>query len=272
MAIHTPIAMTIAGSDSGGGAGIQADLKTFSALNCYGTNVITAITAQNTCTVTDVHEVPAAMVSAQIDAVLSDIRVNAIKIGMLFSVDIIKSVAEQLARVDIPIVLDPVMIAKSGDSLLQKDAISTMINDLFKSCDLLTPNLPEAAKILGCGEAKNLEEMTMQAFRILTLGPKAVLLKGGHGQGDICHDILVSNGHVILQLDAKRQTTKNTHGTGCTYSAAIAANLSKQMPLKEAVKTAHAYLQNAIKAADGLNIGHGHGPVHHFYDMWSEHD
>ena len=262
------IVLTIAGSDSGGGAGIQADLKTFSALGTYGASVITAITAQNTKTVTAVHEVPADIVGAQLEAVLEDLAVDAIKIGMLFSPDIINIVSEILKSTRIPIVLDPVMIAKSGDKLLQSDAVESMVEKLFPLASLLTPNLPEAAVLLGIQQAKNTTEMLVQSANLLALGPKAVLLKGGHGKTDICTDLLVLKNGDELQLDAPRIDTKNTHGTGCTYAAAIAAELAKGADLTAAVNNSHDYLQQAIKAADQLKIGSGHGPVHHFYDMW----
>lgn len=262
------VALTIAGSDSGGGAGIQADLKTFSALGVYGASVITAVTAQNTCAVNAVHEIPANIVGNQINTVLSDIAVGAIKIGMLFSSDIIIETAECLKMTNIPIILDPVMIAKSGDELLQASAVKSLIEHLVPLCELLTPNLPEAAMLLGATTAKNTQEMHEQAKALLDLGPKTVLLKGGHGNGDICNDILLGQDGQFIQLSAKRQATKNTHGTGCTYSAAITAMLTRGNDLATSVGHAHIYLQNAIKAADQLEIGQGHGPVHHFYYLW----
>lgn len=264
------IALTIAGSDSGGGAGIQADLKAFSANGVFGASVITAITAQNTKMVSAVHEVPAEIVGAQLEAVLDDLDVKAIKIGMLFSSETIDIVSEILKNTKIPIVLDPVMIAKSGDKLLQDAAIKTMIEKLFPLANLLTPNLPEAAVLLGSKVAQNTDEMQLQAAVLLTMGAKAILLKGGHGKGDICTDLLISKDGETLELNAPRIDTKNTHGTGCTYSAAIAANLAKGANLLDSVGNAHGYLQQAIKFSDRLKIGSGHGPVHHFYDMWGE--
>ncbi|MBL1420695.1 MAG: bifunctional hydroxymethylpyrimidine kinase/phosphomethylpyrimidine kinase [Alphaproteobacteria bacterium] len=262
------IALTIAGSDSGGGAGIQADLKTFSAHGVFGASVITAITAQNTLGVRAVHEVPADIVAAQLEAVLDDLDVRAIKIGMLFSAKVIDIVVEILRDKKIPIVLDPVMIAKSGDRLLQDSAVNSMVEKLFPLADLLTPNLPEAAVLLGIKAAKNNDEMQLQAAGLLAFGSKSILLKGGHGLGDICTDILTFEHGEMLKLDAPRINTKNTHGTGCTYSAAIAANLAKGLNLKAGVVNAHGYLQQAIKFSDRLEIGSGHGPVHHFYEMW----
>lgn len=262
------IALTIAGSDSGGGAGIQADLKAFSANGVFGASVITAITAQNTKMVSAVYEVPAQIVGAQLEAVLGDLDVKAIKIGMLFSSEIIDIIAKILDSRKIPIVLDPVMIAKSGDKLLQDAAVKSMVEKLFPLADLLTPNLPEAAVLLGVKEAKNNDEMQLQATKLLAFGSKSILLKGGHGTADICTDFLVLKHGETLKLDAPRINTQNTHGTGCTYSAAIAAELAKGLNLKTSVKNAHGYLQQAIKFSDQLQIGSGRGPVHHFYDMW----
>lgn len=266
---HTPIALTIAGSDSGGGAGIQADLKAMSANGCFGASVITVITAQNTTSVTAVHEVPCAVVAAQIEAVISDISVCAIKLGMLFSPQIIETVAQSLKNFKGPLIVDPVMIAKSGDALLQDEAIDTMVKHIFPIATLLTPNLPEAARLLGEAEAKTPEEMAAQGMRLLSMGPKAVLMKGGHAKGNTCTDLLIDASGVVASFSASKVTTRNTHGTGCTYSATIAANVAKGMDLHAAVSAAHSYLKAAILAADNLNIGSGHGPVHHFYGQWS---
>ncbi|MDF3414775.1 bifunctional hydroxymethylpyrimidine kinase/phosphomethylpyrimidine kinase [Sulfitobacter sp. M57] len=264
----TTIALTIAGSDSGGGAGVQADIKAISANGAYAASVITAITAQNTLAVTDVHEVPAGIVGAQIDAVLSDLDVDVIKLGMLFSQPIIKAVAQRLAGFDGPVVVDPVMIAKSGDALLQDAAVAAMVTHILPHATLLTPNLPEAARLLNTTEANTPEEMAAQGQRLIAMGPKAVLMKGGHAIGGTCTDVLVDAQGVVTTCTAARIETGNTHGTGCTYSAAIAAQLAQAVGLKEAVKAAHSYLQAAIKAADSLTIGQGHGPVHHFYGQW----
>lgn len=266
---NTPIALTIAGSDSGGGAGIQADLKAFSANGTYGASVITAVTAQNTTAVTAVHEIPADIVTAQINAVLSDLDVDAIKLGMLFSASIIEGTAECIRPFKGPIIADPVMIAKSGDKLLQDEAVDALIQNILPLADLLTPNLPEAARLLDVEEAGSLEEMIAQGKQLLAMGPNAILMKGGHGAGDVCTDLLVDSNGVVATLDAPRINTSNTHGTGCTYSATIAARLAQGDGLKEAVTAAHHYLQAAIKAADHLHIGHGHGPVHHFQGLWS---
>ncbi len=265
---HPPIALTIAGSDSGGGAGIQADIKTMSALGVFAASVLTAITAQNTTAVTAVHEVPDTVVAAQIHSVLCDLDVNAIKLGMLSSAAIIAAVVDGLAGFTKPIVVDPVMIAKSGDALLQDSAVDAMIRRILPLATLLTPNLPEAARLLGDAPATSPDEMANQAMRLLALGPQAVLMKGGHADGPTCTDVLVGASGVIATLSAPRHKTRNTHGTGCTYSAAIAALLATGMDLPDAVTTAHAYLQKAITAADQLDIGAGHGPVHHFHGQW----
>jgi hydroxymethylpyrimidine/phosphomethylpyrimidine kinase len=266
------IALTIAGSDSGGGAGIQADLKTFSALGVYGCSVITAITAQNTRTVSAVEAVSPAMVSAQIDAVFGDLDVKAIKIGMVGGADVITAVAERLRialQADpIPVVLDPVMVAKSGDSLLPDAAVRALRDRLLPLATVLTPNLPEAARLLGCRPAGTPEDMAAQGEALRALGASNVLMKGGHANGDRCIDLLI--GPTPLQLTAPRQQTRNTHGTGCSLSSAIAAGLAQGLDLPTALHQAHGWLQGAIAAADGLAVGLGHGPVHHFYKIWGD--
>lgn len=268
VASRTSIALTIAGSDSGGGAGVQADLKAMSANGAYGASVITAITAQNTKAVTAVHEVPADIVGAQIDAVLSDLDVGAIKLGMLFSPRIIEIVAKRLADFGGPIVTDPVMIAKSGDALLQDAAVDALTRKILPLSTLLTPNLPEAARLLGQADARTPREMVAHGQQLLEMGPRAVLMKGGHAECGVCTDVLVTADGVSATLTAPRVDTRNTHGTGCTYSAAIATQLAHGKPLRVAVETAHRYLQKAIAAADDLRIGRGHGPVHHFHGQW----
>ncbi|MEM7056153.1 MAG: bifunctional hydroxymethylpyrimidine kinase/phosphomethylpyrimidine kinase [Pseudomonadota bacterium] len=260
----TAIALTIAGSDSGGGAGIQADLKAFSALGAYGASVITAITAQNTKAVTAVHTVPVDVVGAQIKAVLDDLDVKAIKIGMLFSPELIQTVANGLAAFDGPVVLDPVMIAKSGDALLQDAAVSALCEILIPRADLVTPNLPEAERLTGVDAGADPDAA---ARALAGLGAMAVLIKGGHGDGPVCRDTLYLDGKAH-SMDAPRIATGNTHGTGCTYSSAIVAGLAKGRRLPDAVAQAHAYLHGAIIAADQLSIGQGHGPVHHFHELW----
>jgi hydroxymethylpyrimidine/phosphomethylpyrimidine kinase len=264
----TAIALTIAGSDSGGGAGIQADLKTFSALGVYGASVITAVTAQNTQAVTAVHDIPIDIVTKQIQAVLDDINVSAIKVGMLSSSEIILAVSEQLKQSSIPVVLDPVMVAKSGDALLQQSAIESLKTNLLPLAFLLTPNLPEAATLLQCDIASNEATMQAQGEALIELGAKAVLMKGGHASGDECVDLLIVQGGPITRFRSVRVKTKNTHGTGCTLSSAIAAHLASGMPLLEAVSLSHNYLKQAIISADQLRIGKGHGPVHHFHSLW----
>lgn len=263
-----PIALTIAGSDSGGGAGIQADLKAMSALGVYGASVITAVTAQNTQAVTAVHGIPLDVIAAQIDAVLSDLTVGAIKIGMLATPEIIQTVADRISGFNGPVVLDPVMIAKSGDALLAREAVQTLREVLLPRATVLTPNLPEAACLLDRMVAETPEEMVEQGLALGALGAKAVLMKGGHAEGNVCHDLLLADERVAGDYTALRRDTKNTHGTGCTLSSSIAAGLAKGLDLSEAVQQAHTYLQGAIAQADTLGVGHGHGPVHHFHMVW----
>ena len=265
----TAIALTIAGSDSGGGAGIQADLKTFSALGVYGASVLTALTAQNTAGVRGVHDVPADFVTAQIDAVFDDLDVHAVKIGMLSQVAAIDAVRAGLDRHGARhVVLDPVMVAASGDPLIADAAVDALRTALVPRADLLTPNLPEAARLLGTDEARGEDEMRAQAEALVRLGASAVLLKGGHAAGEESVDIF-HDGQAIHRLAAPRVRTRNTHGTGCTLSSAIAAGLARGVPLLDAVRMAKAYISRAIAHADELRIGHGHGPVHHFHDIWT---
>ncbi len=264
----TAIAVTIAGSDSGGGAGIQADLKTFSALGVYGASVIAALTAQNTRGVTGIHDVPAAFVTAQIDAVFSDLAVDAVKIGMLSHPDTIAAVAGGLEKYrQERIVLDPVMVAASGDRLLKAEAVDVLRNVLIPKAMVITPNLPEAAALLETAMAQTESEMQAQGEALLKLGARAVLMKGGHGSGAESVDLLIEP-NSVARLAAERIATQNTHGTGCTLSSAIAAGLAKGLPLAQAVREAKAYVTAAIIASDKLMIGHGHGPVHHFHHWW----
>lgn len=264
----TAIAVTIAGSDSSGGAGIQADLKTFSALGVYGASVITALTAQNTQGVSAIHDVPAHMIAAQMDAVFSDLAVNAVKIGMLSVPVAIATVAAGLERwKQTLVVLDPVMVATSGDRLLAPQAVAVLTRELFPRALVVTPNLPEAAALLGAPLAETESEMRAQAEALLALGPQAVLIKGGHASGSQAVDLLVTR-DAVARLVAPRIATKNTHGTGCTLSAAIAAGLAKGLRLAEAVSEAKVYVTAAIEAADELSVGHGHGPTHHFHAWW----
>jgi hydroxymethylpyrimidine/phosphomethylpyrimidine kinase len=266
---RAPTALTIAGSDSGGGAGVQADLKTFSALGVFGCSAITALTAQNTRAVTAVAEAGAEMVSAQIRTVLDDIAVDAVKIGMLFSTNTIVAVADALAGFTAPVILDPVMIAKSGDALLQDAAIDALRDRMVPRADLLTPNLPEAARLLAEPPAEDEAAMARQGQALIGLGAKAVLMKGGHGGGATCVDLLVRPEAPPLRLTAPRLKTKNTHGTGCTLSAAIAAEMAKGADMGAAATAAHAYLQAAMARAYDLGVGHGAGPVHHFHAVWN---
>jgi hydroxymethylpyrimidine/phosphomethylpyrimidine kinase len=264
----TAIAVTIAGSDSGGGAGIQADLKTFSALNVYGASVVTALTAQNTQGVTAIHDVPPHFIAQQIDAVFSDLAVNAVKIGMLSVPVAIAAVAAGLERwKQTLVVLDPVMVATSGDRLLAPAAIETLKRELIPRALIITPNLHEAAALLDVPIATNEDEMREQAQALLATGANAVLIKGGHAQRADATDLLVTR-EAVARLTAEKIDTKNTHGTGCTLSAAIAAGLAKGLRLAEAVTDAKRYVTQAIGAADELSVGHGHGPVHHFHAWW----
>lgn len=260
-------ALTIAGSDSGGGAGIQADIKTFSALGVYATSVITAVTAQNTRFVSAVLALSPDIVLAQINAVLDDIDIDAVKIGMLANAEIVRAVANALGDFKGHIVLDPVMVATSGDALLDETAVSAMIELLVPRADILTPNLPEAAKLLGCPMASSIEETLSQGRALCALGTAAVLMKGGHATGDTCTDILVTSDN-NWHFQAPRIATRNTHGTGCTLSSAITADLAKGATMLDAVSRAHRWLHGAIVAAEQLTIGKGHGPVHHFYEQW----
>jgi len=266
--IQTPIALTIAGSDSGGGAGIQADLKAFAALGVYGCSAITSLTAQNTLGVQGVFPIQPEFVQAQIQSVLSDIQVGAIKTGMLATADIIAAIADSLTQYShIPLVLDPVMVATSGDRLLAEDAIQILIEKLIPRAAILTPNLLEAAALLNQPVAKDLAEMKLQAQHLLALGAQSILMKGGHGEGEMATDLLSTCDGEIL-FSAPRIATKNTHGTGCTLASAIAAGLAKKLSLHDAVAQAKDYLHNALLHSNELNIGHGSGPVHHFYKFY----
>lgn len=264
----TAIAVTIAGSDSGGGAGIQADLKTFSALGVYGASVVAALTAQNTKGVTGIHDVPPDFVTAQLDAVFSDLKVGAVKLGMLSNAAVIAAVADGLARhKQSNVVLDPVMVATSGDRLLKPDAVDILRRRLIPAALVVTPNLPEAAALLDTGIAGDEAAMRQQGERLLGLGAKAVLIKGGHAEGAESVDLLIEpNG--VMRLSSPRFDTRNTHGTGCTLSSAIAAGLAKGLTLADAAHAAKTYVASAIAASDRLAIGAGHGPVHHFYRWW----
>lgn len=271
--MSAPVAVTIAGSDSGGGAGLQADLKTFSALGVYGASVVTALTAQNTLGVQAIHEVPPEFVGRQMDSVFGDLAVRAVKIGMLATVPVIDAVADGLARHGTRgVVLDPVMVATSGDRLLAADAVDALRRRLFPLAAIVTPNLHEAAALLDCARADDEREMERQALALLAFGAAAVLVKGGHGgtgpgrESESVDVLATSQG--VTWFAAARIRTGNTHGTGCTLSAAIAAGLARGMTLDEALDRAKTYVTQAIAAADRLQIGHGHGPTHHFHAWW----
>jgi hydroxymethylpyrimidine/phosphomethylpyrimidine kinase len=260
-----PVALTIAGSDSSGGAGIQADLKTFAACGVYGASAITALTAQNTRGVSGIHDVPPDFITAQIDAVFSDLDVKAVKIGMVARREAIEAIVAGLIRWSPKhVVVDPVMVATSGDPLLSPDAVDALRTKLFPRASLITPNLPEAAALLNEAIAESEADIERQGRRLLAMGSPAVLIKGGHGHGPESTDFLI-DGHSVIRLAAPRIATSNTHGTGCSLSSAIAAGLAKGNGLEAAVRDAKAYVSAAIAAADRLQVGHGHGPIHHFH-------
>jgi hydroxymethylpyrimidine/phosphomethylpyrimidine kinase len=264
----TPIAVTIAGSDSGGGAGIQADLKTFSALGVYGASVITALTAQNTLGVQGIHDIPPDFIARQIDSVFSDLAVRAVKIGMLSQPAVIEAVAAGLVRHRADtVVLDPVMVATSGDRLLAPEAVESLKTKLVPHALVITPNLPEAAAMLDEPIAEDEAAMRGQAERLMRLGPGAVLIKGGHAEGADSVDLLL-DAKGLERFAAPRLATRNTHGTGCTLSSAIAAGLAKGLDLRHAAAAAKAYVSAALAASERLRIGSGHGPVHHFHGWW----
>ncbi|MFD1383077.1 bifunctional hydroxymethylpyrimidine kinase/phosphomethylpyrimidine kinase [Rhodanobacter aciditrophus] len=265
---QTPITLSIAGSDSGGGAGIQADIKAISATGGYACTVITATTAQNTLGVTDVHPIPLTHIEAQLDAVFSDLNVRAVKIGMLANADIIRLIARKLKQYHPPhVVLDPVMIASSGDALLESAAVQTMLDELLPCASLITPNLPEAAVLVN-QTAPQTEAQAEALIPLLSNLPvSAVLLKGGHlSESPDSTDWLLQNDQV-MPFSTPRIKTHNTHGTGCTLSSAIASYLAQGATLPVAVKRAKNYIANAIAHADELRVGQGHGPVHHFYNL-----
>ena len=262
-----PIALTIAGSDSSGGAGIQADLKTFAAFGVYGASVITALTAQNTRGVIGIHPVPPGFVTAQLDAVFDDLDIAAVKIGMVAELAIIEAIAAALARwTPKHVVLDPVMVASSGERLLSAEALASLRSHLIPKATLVTPNLPEAAALLDESVAPDEATIREQGRRLLAMGARAVLIKGGHGQGEESIDYLFNGGGVIA-LPAPRIATANTHGTGCSLSSAIAAGLAKGETLESAVRHAKTWITAAIAAADRLGVGKGHGPIHHFHGL-----
>ena len=260
-----PNILSIAGSDPSGGAGIQADIKAISATGGFAMAAVTALTAQNTRGVFGLPGVPPDMVAAQIRAIRADIRIYAVKIGMLGTAEVIASVAGTLAGLSAPVVLDPVMVAKSGDRLLDADAV-TALRCLLPRASVITPNLPESADLLDRPDATTRAEMEAQAEAVLALGPQVVLLKGGHLPGAACPDLLLTP-QAQLWLPGPRQATTQTHGTGCTLSAALAGYLGQGLPLPEAAARARAYVAEAIAGAGRLSVGGGHGPIYHFHAM-----
>ncbi|MFN7024772.1 MAG: bifunctional hydroxymethylpyrimidine kinase/phosphomethylpyrimidine kinase [Pseudorhizobium sp.] len=260
--------LTIAGSDPSGGAGIQADLKTFAARGTFGMAALTALTVQNTQGVTGVHLVPASFVADQIESIFADVRVDAIKIGMIATAESAEAVADALApHRHVPVVLDPVMVAKGGASLLARDAVEALILRLLPIATLITPNLPEAAALLGESEARDRETMALQARQLMHLGPRAVLVKGGHLEGPESPDVFVY-GDSVTWLEGRRSETRNTHGTGCTLASAIAAELGKGLGPLEAVQVGKEFVSAAIARSGDLSVGKGHGPIHHFHASW----
>jgi hydroxymethylpyrimidine/phosphomethylpyrimidine kinase len=262
--------LTIAGSDSGGGAGIQADLKTLAAIGCYGMSVITALTAQNTRGVTGIHPVPPDFAVRQIEAVFTDIGADAVKIGMLYSAELIEAVAQALKRHGArKIVLDPVMVAQSGDKLLQDDAVDAIKAYLMPLADVATPNIPEASVLTGLS-LKNWKDTEKAAEALAQHGSRSILIKGGHGAKNKSTDLLfLVRDQRFIRLEAERIETRNNHGTGCTLSSAIAGYLAKGSDIEAAVKKAKAFINRAIAAGAQYQIGHGHGPVHHFFHWWT---
>lgn len=263
-----PNVLSIAGSDPSGGAGIQADLKAFSANGVYGMAAVTALTAQNTTGVTGIHLVPPDFVAAQIDAVFSDIQVAAVKIGMIATAEIAEAVADSLKPHDLPIVFDPVMVAKGGARLLEKSAVDALRRHLLPLATVVTPNLPELADLLAEPPVTHRDDMSAAARRLLAQGPSAVLLKGGHLNGDGESPDCLVTADSLSWFDGPRHDTRNTHGTGCTLSATLAAMLARGLPIETAARAAKDYVSEAIAYADELTVGHGHGPTHHFHAVW----
>lgn len=269
-----PTALSIAGSDPSGGAGIQADLKTFSALGAYGMCVITALTAQSTQGVTGVHAVPADFVTQQLETLLGDITPDAVKIGMLADADVTRAVGRVLGRLradeddELPVVLDPVMVATSGDRLLDESAVAA-VRELVPLASIITPNLPEAAVLLDAEPATTVDEMVEQARALVTAGARRAYVKGGHHTStEQATDVLAdTHGHVLVT--AERVPTRHTHGTGCTLSSALAALRPRRPDWETTCRDAKSWLTEALRHADELHVGHGHGPVHHFHDVWS---
>lgn len=259
------VVLSIAGSDSGGGAGIQADLKTFSALGCYGASAITAVTVQNTLGVSNIHSIPPDIVAGQIDAVMSDLRPGAVKIGMVHNADLIKSISGALRHYqDIPLVLDPVMISTSGHRLIEHNTLSVLMDELFPLCTLITPNLHEA-EILSGVKITDQESMKLAAEKVLKLKCGAVLIKGGHLPGERLFDVYRGTDGRELVFESEHINSQNTHGTGCSLSSAIAAYLCRDYPLESAIQYAIDYVGKAIAAGADVKAGEGHGPLNHFF-------
>ena len=262
-----PIALTIAGSDSSGGAGIQADLKTFAALGVYGASVITALTAQNTIEVREIHDPPAEFVRIQMETVFDDLAIRSVKTGMLSQPEVIVTVADYLrGHPMLPVVVDPVMVSKSGATLLAPEAIDVLKTQLIPLAAVITPNIPEAAILLNIAVNDVEEQKNRVCKQLFDLGAKAVVLKGGHGKGPLSEDLFY-DGESVTSLPAPRITTTNTHGTGCTFASAIAAHLAHGKPPLSATRFAKEYITGAIAAAGALKVGRGHGPVHHFFQQ-----
>lgn len=259
--------LTIAGSDSSGGAGIQADLKAISATGAFGLSVITALTAQNTLGVTSIYPVAVDFLREQMQAVFEDVHIDAVKVGMLGGPSVIEIVAEFLSSLTCPIVVDPVMVAKSGDRLLTVDAVRALKKTLIPLASLITPNLPEAADLLAVSKALSKDDMMKQAQNLLKLGPKSVLLKGGHLLGDESPDLLI-NFDTTKWFESERINTTNTHGTGCSLSSAVASFLGQGYSIGEAILLSKRFMVGAIENADRLSVGKGHGPIHHFWNFW----
>ncbi|MCC6407235.1 MAG: bifunctional hydroxymethylpyrimidine kinase/phosphomethylpyrimidine kinase [Planctomycetes bacterium] len=266
--VLVPTALTIAGSDSSGGAGIQADLKTFAALGVYGASVLTALTAQNTTGVRAIHDPPVEFVAAQLDSVFEDLRIDAVKLGMLSRAAVIECVGERLVRFAAKnVVLDPVMVSKSGARLLAPEAVAALKSVLFPLAAVITPNLPEAAVLLGVPEIEVHTQPEWACRELVKLGARTVVLKGGHAGGRFSED-LFHDGSQWMRLPAQRIATDNTHGTGCTFSSAITAHLARGAKLERAVALAKDWLTEAIHGARDWKLGHGQGPVHHFHALW----
>jgi hydroxymethylpyrimidine/phosphomethylpyrimidine kinase len=261
--------LTIAGSDSGGAAGIQADLKTFSAIGCYGMSAVTALTAQNTRGVSGIHAVPPDFAVQQIDAVFSDMGADAVKIGMLYSAELIEAVSKALKKHDArKIVLDPVMVAQSGDKLLQDDAIEAIKTHLMPLADVVTPNIPEASVLCG-RQLKQWSDIESAAETLAQHGSRSILIKGGHGDENKSTDLLfLARENRFVRLAADRIETNNNHGTGCTLSSAIASYMARGNDIEAAVQKAKTFMNQAIAAGANYKLGHGHGPVHHFFQWW----